>query len=847
MSKPIPTESDILIVEDSPTQAAQLQAMLEHHGFPSRVATHGQQALAVLAERKPLLVISDITMPGMDGYELCRRIRADPTLASLPVILLTSLSDPADVIRGLESGADNFVIKPPDESYLLSRVRYIMANQHLRPLEATQISLEIQLGGHRHKINADRLQMLHLLLSTYESAVQRGRELEMARQELRTAYDQLEEKVRIRTEDLRQEIAERGRLHGELQRSEEKYRQIFASSPMPMWVFALDSLRFLEVNEAAVRHYGYERDEFLQMTIADIRPPGELDALHRDLAGRPPNLRVGTWKHRKKNGEVIDVEITGHELMFGGCPARLILAHDVTARHRAEAARLWSEARFAAIFSAAPVGIWIGTPDGKLLDANPEACRVLGYSREELIGAGAPEREIWLDPGAADAFKEGRNTVRNQEVRIRRKSGEVRTLLISLEPLALGTEEMVLALFVDVTERKLLEDELQRAQREESIGRLAGGIAHDMNNILAPILMTAGLLRRLSREPEVEKYLATIESCAERGAALVRQLLTFGRGREGERQRVHVPEIVDEVVSMLRETFPRNITIKTESSDGLNVVDADPTQLHQVILNLCVNARDAMPAGGTLTISVRNTELNERDAALHPQARVGRYLQIRVADSGTGIPFEIANRIFDPFFTTKGIGKGTGLGLSLVAGIVKSHGGFVLVSSEPGRGAVFDINLPVHDGGGESTGPAAACEEAPPGRGETILVVDDEENIRTVVRDALLRHNYQVLTAPDGVAAAAICTATPAIRLVVTDLDMPVMDGIGLARVLRRLSPNVRIIISTGMDDRSRASRRQDELDALGVSAILLKPFAPEELLRTVHAALQTEDAAPPA
>lgn len=846
MTKRLEEDStDILIVEDSRTQAEQLQAMLEHHRYQSRIARDGLQALTMLKERKPILVISDINMPEIDGYELCRRIRADPVLADLPVILLTSLSDPEDVVRGLESGADNFVIKPPDEDYLISRVAYIMANRHLRPRETTRISLEIQLGGRKHQINADRLQMLHLLLSTYESAVLRGKQLAQAKNELRAAYEGLEEKIRERTEALSREIAERTRLHEQLQRSEENYRQLFASNPMPMWVYDVASLRFLAVNDAAVRHYGYSREEFLNMTIAEIRPPAEAAALLRHLQEDPSDLRADVWKHRKKNGELIEVEITGHELPFEGRSARLILAHDITERRRAEEARRWSEERFRAIFSAAPVGIALGTLEGQVIDANPEMCRTLGFSRDEMIGRTTQELLLWAEPEARQALRKkllAEKAVRNYEAKVRRKSGEIRAALVSMEMLQVDRESLVLTMLVDVTDRKALEAQLHRAQREESVGRLASGIAHDMNNILAPIMMSAPLLRMGMAPNEVESVLTTIETSAQRGAALVRQLLIFGRGIEGERRTLRVESILTEVATIAERTFPRNITIVTSVPEDVWPVRGDATQLHQVMLNLAVNARDAMPDGGTLTLSTENIEIDSAYTALHPDARAGRYTLIRVADTGVGISPEIADRIFDPFFTTKEEGKGTGLGLSMVSGIVKSHGGFVRLQSELGHGTKFEVYLPVSERADEIPAQRKETADIPQGKGETILVVDDEEFIRSVVRDTLARHNYKVVTARDGVEATAVCASTPDIKLVITDLDMPLMNGIDLGRVLRRLKPEMKIVVSTGMDRRSRAKQRQDELDSLNISALLMKPYRAEELLCTVHEALASAE-----
>jgi CheY-like chemotaxis protein len=272
-------------------------------------------------------------------------------------------------------------------------------------------------------------------------------------------------------------------------------------------------------------------------------------------------------------------------------------------------------------------------------------------------------------------------------------------------------------------------------------------------------------------------------------------------------------------------------------SDEVWSVQGDATQLHQVMLNLCVNARDAMPEGGTLSLSAENVEIDETYATLHADAKAGRYVLLRVADNGTGIEPKVAERIFDPFFTTKEIGKGTGLGLSTVLGIVKSHGGFMRLHSEVGRGTKFDVYLPASPQ--RTRSPVAnATASVVRGAGELILVVDDEQNIRALLRETLVRHGYKVVTAQDGVEATAVFAANPGTKLIITDLDMPLMDGINLGRVLRRMKPSVKIVISTGLTGRSGADKRQSDIAALGASAVLTKPYTAEKLLRVVHAAL---------
>jgi two-component system cell cycle sensor histidine kinase/response regulator CckA len=387
----------------------------------------------------------------------------------------------------------------------------------------------------------------------------------------------------------------------------------------------------------------------------------------------------------------------------------------------------------------------------------------------------------------------------------------------------------------DITERKELEAKFFRAQRLESVGSLASGIAHDLNNILAPILMSIPLLRSGLPPEKAEKTFATIEASAERAAKLVKQLLIFGRGVEGRPVPVQPRELLQAMREIVQETFPKSIALQLHAPAALWPLLGDLTQLHQVLLNLCVNARDAMPQGGTLTLQAENLRIDGSLAAMIPGARPGPYLLLQVKDTGTGIPAENMDRIFDPYFTTKGVGEGTGLGLSTVLGIVKSHGGFVNLQSEVGKGSSFQIYLPAHPSGPE---PFAAADGATPpsGNGELILLVDDEERIREVTRSILVQYGYQVVTACDGAEATMqFARQGGAIQAVITDLDMPLMDGIALIHVLRKMNPQIAVIISSGIVDKLGVMERKAEIEALAVKAILRKPYDAGKLLHAVH------------
>jgi two-component system cell cycle sensor histidine kinase/response regulator CckA len=394
-----------------------------------------------------------------------------------------------------------------------------------------------------------------------------------------------------------------------------------------------------------------------------------------------------------------------------------------------------------------------------------------------------------------------------------------------------GTPRSVLIIYTDVTEQKKLAAQLLRAQRLESIGTLASGVAHDLNNILAPILMVAPILRNEMPAEEREKFLSIVESSAERGADLVRQVLTFARGIEGQRLLIQPVHLIQEITKIAQQTFPKNITITPRFPPDVWTIEADPTHLHQVLLNLCVNARDALPHGGEIVLSAENFTVDEHFASMIPDSYPGPHVIIAVADTGTGIPREIIERIFDPFFTTKEIGKGTGLGLSTVVGIVKSHRGFLTLQSELGRRTTFKIFLPaVADAA--ATGRQTAPPAVPQGKGELILVVDDEQGMLTITQAILEKNGYEVLLAHDGSEALALFASWMSdIKVVLTDVVMPFVDGVTLIRTMQRMKASMKFIASTGY---AEAAQRA-ELVALGVPICLSKPYNKAKLLTTVH------------
>jgi len=389
----------------------------------------------------------------------------------------------------------------------------------------------------------------------------------------------------------------------------------------------------------------------------------------------------------------------------------------------------------------------------------------------------------------------------------------------------------------------LLEARLLRAQRVESIGSLASGIAHDLNNILTPIVMSVALLR--DEETSASRPLVrTIDISVQRAIGIVKQLLTFARGKEGRKLPIQVGQVIREIVTLVRETFPRSIRVEDRCAPDLWPVQADATQFHQVLLNLCVNARDAMPTGGTLTLRADNTLLDEHFASMNKEASPGPHVRIQVQDTGTGIPDAVRDRIFECFFTTKDQGAGSGLGLTTVQGIVRDHKGFLTFTTAAGRGTCFEIHLPATPDGASCGKLLEVVHSAPRGRGELVLVVDDEPIICEATRRALEHHGYTVLEAHDGIQALACFSAHQnGVRVVVTDYMMPLMDGMTLCRALRALSPGIPIVVSSGGLFDQMGGDALNAFEALGIREILYKPHTSVVLLDAIHRVLRPVEA----
>jgi PAS domain S-box-containing protein len=627
--------------------------------------------------------------------------------------------------------------------------------------------------------------------------------------------------------------------------AEEKNRELVEyidKSQAAVMVVDLDD-RVSFWNEGAMRLFGYSAGEVMGRKPEETFGRNALEAisnLRRSVA------QNGAWTgeiqfHNKAGQPVEAANSTTFIRDAAGQPkGRLNILTDIRERKEAERkirtqAELLNKARDAVMVADLQNRITFWNHSSELLTGYASA-EVLGQSIEDIMGhhlraqAEAARRSV-LETGAWQS-----------ELTLVRKDGAERIIDLHLTLIRDDSGRPVsrLGIATDITEKKKLEEQFLRAQRLENLGMLAAGIAHDLNNVLAPVLMAAPLLRLSATKPSDLRMLTAIEKSVERGSALVRQILSFAHGSGNTRTLVQIKHLLRDVTTLVRESFPKAILLEEEIPNDLWTVKGNPTQLHQVLLNLCVNARDAMPQGGTLRLRAENRRLDAAAAASLPEAQPGSYLMLEVTDSGTGIPPDVLAHIWEPFFTTKGEGKGTGLGLSTVRGITLSHGGFVGVESKLGSGTTFRIFLPAAEipAGGEAAD-KSMHPFAPQGQNELVLVVEDEVNIRELVNTHLTAQGYQVLLAADGIdAIARFAPRTGDIALVVTDISMPEMNGLDLAHVLNLMNPGVKIMFMSGNDAPNIAG-------PLPAGARLLKkPFSAIELVKSVHGALADPPAA---
>lgn len=784
----------ILIIDDRPANREFLVTLLGYKGHQLLESGDGATGLTIARKEKPGLIIVDIVMPEMDGYEFIRQLRSDKAIAKIPVIFYTASYLEKEARSLAEMCEVKFIITKPSEPEEV--------------LEKVHTALEMPVSASVPKEEFDRTHM------------------------------------QVLTNKLSEKVDELTVSNAELEQKRESlslFRALIDRSNDAIEVIDPETGRFLDVNETGCTRLGYTREEMLRLSLPDIQiDPFAAVSLHErmDELRKAGSDTVEGWQKRK-DGSTFPVEVNVRHIHLNR-DYLVAVVRDITERKQV-AERIEEQA---ALLDQAQDAIIVCGVNGRVSFWSKGAERTYGWKRDEAVGRKITDM-LYDDDTAkheeclALVLEEGEWS---GELRQFTKDGE--KLIVearwSLVRDKDGAPKSILAINTDVTERKKIEAQFLRTQRMESIGTVAGGVAHDLNNILSPILVSIDLLKDIVNDPLAASVLETIENSARRGADIVRQILSFARGMEGQRVELQPRHLIKDVEHIVKSTFPKNIRLQLYVPSDTWAVVGDPTQLHQVLLNLCVNARDAMPNGGVLSLKAENRMIDEQYAVMKAglEAKAGPYIIISVGDSGTGIPGGIIDKIFDPFFTTKEVGQGTGLGLSTVAAIVKSHRGFINVDSEPGKGSIFRVNLPaiVYSESPPQTGHTTAL---PRGKGESILVIDDEKAILTITGQTLQTYGYKVLTATNGAAGTAVYAQNVNdISVVLTDMMMPVLDGPSTIRALRQLNPDVKIIAMSGLSTNSSVTSNPD----LGVTHFLAKPYTAGKLLKLLRAVIEGTD-----
>ena len=616
--------------------------------------------------------------------------------------------------------------------------------------------------------------------------------------------------------------------------SELRYRRLFETAQDGILILDASSGQVVDANPFMKDLLGYSQEEFLGRKLWEIGPfmgeaASKIAFAELQLKDR---LRYEGLPLETKDGRRVEVEFVSNAYLVGD--TRLIQCNirDLTERNR-------SDARFRRLVDSNAQGVFFWNTRGEISGANDAFLNLVGYTREDLesgklgwIAMTAP-KHAEADRLALEKIAATGVCVPYEKEFIH-KDGSLVWALIGAATFADDPTEGV-CFVVDLTERKKLEHQFLRAQRMESIGTLAGGIAHDLNNILAPIVMSIDILKLMSKDPQAMNILETIEVSAKRGTAIVRQVLSFARGVEGDRVEVQPIHLLKDLENIIKDTFPKDIELQFTIPNDTWAILGDPTQVHQVLLNLCVNARDAMPAGGSLTIDVKNCVLDQSQIGMNSHAKPGPYLNINVTDSGTGMSSGTVDKIFEPFFTTKELHKGTGLGLSTVMAIVKSHEGIISVYSELGKGSTFKVYFPAIEMSSEARREQSEAATLPRGNGEQILIIDDEPSILTITSQTLQAFGYRTLTATDGAEGLALYAQhRHEIAAVITDMSMPIMDGAYTIRALIRINPTVKIIAASGLNTNDGVAKAS----GAGVKHFLSKPYTAGALLTVIRAIL---------
>lgn len=640
---------------------------------------------------------------------------------------------------------------------------------------------------------------------------------------------------------IERENAEERKLQLEALENEAKYRLLAENTVDCIWTLNMN-LEFTYINQAIFHYLGYTPEEWTGSKLAEHSPPEQMDKMKgiiadvlADLSDKTTAVFETSFYH--KNGEEVPGEVMGKVLLddAGNAIGFQGTTHDITERRKAEESLRKRKEFLDTILDSVQTGIIIVDPEThEFLDANNAAVEMMGIPKEQIIGRICNEYFYPDGKGTCsttDLMQQGDNS---ESILFRPDGGEV-PIIKTIVLTELSGKECLLINFINITEKKKLEGQLQQAQKMEAIGTLAGGISHDFNNILSPIIgYTELAMDDVEEGSQLQEEIAAILKGAIRAKELVKQILTFSRQQAQEFKPLRVQAVIQEAMKLIKSSLPATIEISQNIDMGCGLVMADYTQIHQLVMNLCTNAYHAMEeTGGRLEVTLAEMEVQPGDVLNKFSLKAGRYVKLTLSDTGHGMEPEVLRRIFDPYFTTKENGKGTGLGLAVVHGIVKESGGELKVYSEPGRGSVFHIFLPLIDAKGAET--QAVPVEKSEGGSERILLIDDEEMIVSLEKKILERLGYQVTDWTSSREALEAFRAEPdGFDLVITDLTMPDISGEELIRELLNIRHDIPVILCTGFSEKTS----EREADIPGVKAFLLKPVLVGDLTRTVRQVL---------
>ena len=882
--------ASILIADDKEANVLLLQQTLREADYVRVHSTRNPLEVCALHRKNRYdLILLDLQMPLMDGFEVMEQLKTVEEGSYLPVLVLTA--DPGQKLRALNAGAKDFISKPIDLAEVLVRVRNMIEVRLLHKLgtvvnvarlkNAQRIAAlgdwEYDFSREHHLrwsdgiysilgicrkdnppnaktfykyVHPDDLAFVKREKHTAATGVRRvDFEHRIIRADGKVRYIRHVAEITFDDQGMPalesgtiQDVTERRNAEANLRESEERYRKMVTLSPDAQFV-QVDGVITL-VNDAFCRMMRADNpSQLIGKPAIDIAHPDyrELVFQRRFRHITEQSLPAFELVFERLDGTFVDVEASTMAFDFQGGTEIQVIARDISARKLVVAALRESEERFKFVARAISDVVW----DWNLADGtlwwNDGFLTTFGFR----VGEIEPSIDAWnarIHPDdrarVVDSINQAINGLGDgwrEEYRFQRKDGTfalVHDRGFILRD-ATGTAFRMVGGMRDLTEQKRMEAQYLRVQRMESIGTLAGGIAHDLNNVLAPIMMAIELLKQdKGNDPRRTKILDTMHISCQRGADLVRQVLSFSRGVDHQRVVICLKHMIGDLEGVMTQTFPRNIRISVNVAENLWPVTGDPSQLHQVLLNLVVNARDSMLPGGDLTVTASNVSIDSQFAATSHGVNAGSYVLINVSDTGCGIAPEIRERIFEPFFTTKEPGKGTGLGLATVHNVVKAHGGFLNVESDMGRGSVFKVYLPA-DPANRVPGTENPIEiELPRGNGELILVIDDESSIREITQQTLEAFGYRVLTATDGASAVAIyAKRAHEVALVITDMMMPVMDGEATIHVLMCINPAVKIIAGSGLELTGNIAKATNA----GVHDFLNKPFTARTLAERVR------------